>query len=94
MFLHSTILCQGVKSGSAIQVMLCWEHVAKAYEYLMGYREAFARQHYLDSTTYNTTHPSAFCRIRVNKLTTPRAVRRLEQLGFQVTLAPPLQALT
>ncbi len=38
-------------SGSAIQVMLCLKRAAKTYDYPVCCRGAFARQHYLGTTT-------------------------------------------
>ena len=45
--------------GSAIQVMLCLKRAAKTYDYPVCCRLAFARQHYLDTTTFSRTCPQA-----------------------------------
>src|SRR5712692_11719683 len=48
----------GLAVGSAIQVMLCLKRAAKTYDYPVCCRLAFARQHYLDTTTQNELSPS------------------------------------
>jgi hypothetical protein len=47
----SALHCGRLRSGSAIQVMLCPERAAKNHDCSMRYRLALIRQHYLDTTT-------------------------------------------